>query len=95
MNLSNALINNVHIEITPHGVRITLLDDPDKSMFQRGSAQFTPDFKNTLLIIAPICANAKTPITMTGHTDAVKGNGNGLDNGEFIFSPCPYCKAAS
>ncbi|REG81618.1 flagellar motor protein MotB [Marinomonas pollencensis] len=80
MNLSNALMNNIRIEITPQGVRITLLDDPDKPMFERGSAQFIPDFENMLLSMAPIFANVSNPITITGHTDSVKFGGDGLDN---------------
>lgn len=80
MNLSNSLMKNIRIEITPQGVRITLLDDPNKPMFERGSAQFVPDFENTLLSMAPIFAGVKNPITITGHTDSVKFNGNGLDN---------------
>lgn len=80
MNLSNALMNNIRIEITPQGVRITLLDDPDKPMFERGSAQFIPDFENMLLSMAPIFAHLENPVTIVGHTDAVQFRGDGLDN---------------
>ncbi|WP_133011097.1 flagellar motor protein MotB [Marinomonas flavescens] len=80
MNLSNSLMDSIRIEITPQGVRVTLLDNPDKPMFERGSAQFIPDFENTLLSMAPIFANVTNPIAITGHTDSVKFDGKGLDN---------------
>ena len=84
MSKMNTLLtqqNNMRIEITPLGVRITLLDDPDKPMFERGSARMMPDIENTLLSMAPIFNRVTNPIIITGHTDSSKFSGAGrIDN---------------
>jgi len=49
MNILLSEQQNLRIEVTPIGVRITLLDDPDEPMFERGSARMMPDIENTLL----------------------------------------------
>ena len=80
MSKMNTLLtqqNNMRIEITPLGVRITLLDDPDKPMFERGSARMMPDIENTLLTMAPIFNRVTNPIVITGHTDSSKFSGAG------------------
>ena len=84
MSKMNTLISqqkNMRIEITPLGVRITLLDDPDKPMFERGSARMMPDIENTLLSMSPIFNKVTNPIVITGHTDSSKFGGTGrVDN---------------
>ncbi|TDO99014.1 flagellar motor protein MotB [Marinomonas balearica] len=62
--------SNMRIEITPQGVRITLLDDPTKPMFERGSARLMPDTENVLLSIGAILTELKNPISISGHTDS-------------------------
>jgi Flagellar motor protein len=68
--LMNSEETNMRIEITPQGVRITLLDDPTKPMFERGSARLMPDSENVLLGIGSILARLKNPISISGHTDS-------------------------
>lgn len=81
MNIMVSKQNNLRIEITPLGVRITLLDNPDAPMFERGSARMMPDIENTLLSIAPIFNKVTNPIVITGHTDSSKFTGaGGVDN---------------
>ncbi|WP_417559810.1 flagellar motor protein MotB [Marinomonas sp.] len=83
MSKMNTLLSqqkNMRIEITPLGVRITLLDDPDKPMFERGSARMMPDIENTLLSMAPIFNKVTNPIVITGHTDSSKFGGGQVDN---------------
>lgn len=81
MNVLLSQQQNMRIEITPLGVRITLLDDPNKPMFERGSARMMPDIENTLLTMAPIFNKITNPIVITGHTDSSKFSGAGsLDN---------------
>ncbi|WP_421851393.1 flagellar motor protein MotB [Marinomonas sp.] len=81
MNIVLSRQPNLRIEITPLGVRITLLDDPDKPMFERGSARMMPDIENTLLTMAPIFNKVTNPIVITGHTDSSKFSGAGaIDN---------------
>lgn len=81
MKLLTSETHNLRIEITPQGVRITLLDDPTKPMFKRGSAQMMPDTENTLLSMASIFNKVDNPISITGHTDASQfSDGSKLDN---------------
>ncbi|ETI61272.1 flagellar motor protein MotB [Marinomonas profundimaris] len=81
MNILLSKQQNLRIEITPLGVRITLLDNPDKPMFERGSARMMPDIENTLLSMSPIFNKVTNPIVITGHTDSSKFSGSGrLDN---------------
>ncbi|BDX03118.1 MAG: flagellar motor protein MotB [Marinomonas sp.] len=83
MSNTNVLLSqqqNLRIEITPLGVRITLLDNPDKPMFERGSARMMPDIENTLLTMSPIFNRITNPIVITGHTDSSKFSGDRLDN---------------
>ena len=81
MNVVLSEQKNLRIEITPLGVRITLLDDPDKPMFERGSAIMMPDIENTLLSMSPIFNRVKNPIVITGHTDSSRfGDSRRLDN---------------
>lgn len=81
MNVLLSQQKNMRIEITPLGVRITLLDDPDKPMFERGSARMMPDIENTLLSMSPIFNKVTNPIVITGHTDSSQFSGSGrIDN---------------
>ncbi|UTV98013.1 OmpA family protein [Marinomonas rhizomae] len=81
MNVLLSQQKNMRIEITPLGVRITLLDDPDKPMFERGSARMMPDIENTLLSMSPIFNKVTNPIVITGHTDSSKFGASGrIDN---------------
>lgn len=80
MNVLLSQQKNMRIEITPLGVRITLLDDPDKPMFERGSARMMPDIENTLLTMSPIFNKVTNPMVITGHTDSSKFSGGRLDN---------------
>lgn len=81
MNVLFSQQKNMRIEITPLGVRITLLDDPDKPMFERGSARMMPDIENTLLSMSAIFNKMTNPIVITGHTDSSQFSGSGrIDN---------------
>ncbi|RDL42999.1 flagellar motor protein [Marinomonas piezotolerans] len=73
--------NNMRIEITPEGVRITLIDDPDKPMFELGSSRLVPDMEATLLSMASVFGRTDRPIVITGHTDsAAYAGGLFIDN---------------
>lgn len=81
MQVVNSDNQNIRIEITPLGVRITLLDDPEKPMFERGSARMVPDMENTLLSMSRFFNTVSNPIAITGHTDSSRFNDQSrLDN---------------
>ncbi len=80
MNLVLSEDRNLRIEVTPLGVRITLLDAPDKPMFESGSARMMPDIENTLLSMSSIFNRIDNPIVITGHTDSTSFNSGNIDN---------------
>ena len=80
MNLVLSDDRNLRIEVTPLGVRITLLDAPDKPMFESGSARMMPDIENTLLSMSSIFNRIDNPIVITGHTDSTSFNSGNIDN---------------
>ena len=80
MNITLSQDKNLRIEVTPLGVRITLLDAPDKPMFESGSARMVPDIENTLLSISSVFNRIDNPIVITGHTDSTSFNSGDIDN---------------
>ncbi|NAW64802.1 flagellar motor protein MotB [Photobacterium halotolerans] len=65
---------NVHVDVTPQGLRIVLQDDFRQNMFHRGSSELTPFFEDLLLALAPIFQKIQNPLIISGHTDAVRYN---------------------
>ncbi|GAB6261790.1 OmpA family protein [Photobacterium sp. CCB-ST2H9] len=63
---------NVHVDVTPQGLRIVLQDDFRENMFHRGSSQLTPFFEDLLLALAPIFKKIENPLIISGHTDAIR-----------------------
>lgn len=61
---------NVHVTVTPQGLRIVLQDDFKQHMFSRGGARLTPFFEDLLLELAPIFKRVENPIIISGHTDS-------------------------
>lgn len=91
----NSQQQNMRIEITPDGVRITLIDDPDNPMFERGSARLVPDMENTLLSMASVFARVQNPIAISGHTDAsTYAGGNYVDNWDLSSARANAAKRA-
>ncbi|MBU2898640.1 flagellar motor protein MotB [Vibrio hepatarius] len=63
---------NVHVSITPQGLRIVLQDDERQFMFSRGASQLTPFFEDLLLALAPIFKRVENPVIISGHTDSTR-----------------------
>ncbi|NOH73328.1 OmpA family protein [Vibrio pectenicida] len=63
---------NVHVSITPQGLRIVLQDDERQYMFSRGASQLTPFFEDLLLALAPIFKRVENPVIISGHTDSTR-----------------------
>ncbi|UUM32299.1 flagellar motor protein MotB [Vibrio japonicus] len=61
---------NVHVTVTPQGLRIVLQDDYKQHMFSRGGSRLTPFFEDLLLELAPIFERIANPIIISGHTDS-------------------------
>jgi chemotaxis protein MotB len=76
--------DQLRLEITSEGLRIMILDEQDRAMFETGSASVKPHMREILQRIAQFVNNAPNPISLTGHTDAVQyfGGVTGYSNWE-------------
>jgi chemotaxis protein MotB len=70
------------IDETPEGLRIQLLDEEKRSMFQLGSARFNDRARSLLQKVAPALAQLPEDVAITGHTDASPFPGIGRTNWE-------------
>jgi chemotaxis protein MotB len=70
------------IDVTPDGLRIQLLDEEKRSMFQLGSARFNERARSLLQKVAPTLTKLTEDIAITGHTDAAPFPGIGRTNWE-------------
>lgn len=77
-----ALQENLRIEITPDGIRVTLLDKISKPMFAQGSGRLTADFEIALLNIGQVLSGLKNRLVISGHTDSSSYSLAGLGNWE-------------
>lgn len=77
-----ALQENLRIEITPDGIRVTLLDKINKPMFAQGSGRLMPDFEIALLNIGQVLSGLKNHLVISGHTDSSSYSMAGLGNWE-------------
>ncbi|MFB9134715.1 flagellar motor protein MotB [Vibrio olivae] len=66
--------DNVHVTVTPQGLRIVLQDDYKQHMFSRGGTELTPFFEDLLLALAPIFSHIDNPMIVSGHTDSTPFN---------------------
>jgi outer membrane protein OmpA-like peptidoglycan-associated protein len=58
------------IDETPEGLRIQLLDEEKRSMFQLGSSRFNDRARTLLQKVTPALMKLPEDIVITGHTDA-------------------------
>jgi len=58
------------LDITSEGLRIQVLDELNRPMFDLGSAQLKPYARDILLALAPTLNGVPNAISLTGHTDA-------------------------
>ncbi|RRJ82322.1 flagellar motor protein MotB [Aestuariirhabdus litorea] len=71
------------MEITPDGLRIQVVDDSQRPMFDSGSSTLKYYFEDILLEIAPLIGSVPNKISISGHTDATPFmNDEGVGNWE-------------
>ena len=58
------------VDITSEGLRIQVVDELARPMFDLGSAQMKPYARDILLALAPTLNGVPNAISLTGHTDA-------------------------
>ncbi|WP_085316814.1 flagellar motor protein MotB [Derxia lacustris] len=62
--------NQVKIDITPEGLRIQIVDDKNRPMFDSGKAVMKSYMSEILREIGPVLNDVDQSITLLGHTDA-------------------------
>ncbi len=65
------LARHLHIDITPEGLRIQIIDQDGRPMFPSGSANMLPHMKTLLTKVAETVRDMPNDISVRGHTDAV------------------------
>lgn len=63
--------DSIRMDMTPEGLRIQLLDQDGRSMFQSGSSEMTDVAKDIMSKIATIIQNMPNQVSVRGHTDGV------------------------
>lgn len=72
------------LDITTEGLRIQIVDEQNRAMFQTGSAQLEPYTKEILHEIGRMLNDVPNKISLSGHTDAAaySAGGKGYSNWE-------------
>jgi chemotaxis protein MotB len=65
------LVENLHIERAPEGLRIQIVDQAKSSMFPLGSARMFPSTEALLGEVASVIAQLPNKVSIAGHTDAI------------------------
>ena len=76
------LSKNVLMEVTPEGLRIQLVDQEGRSMFEAGGAQLNPRARKLLAAVANVAAELPNRLSIAGHTDGSPPATRGATNWE-------------
>lgn len=60
----------IYLEQLKEGLRIVILDNNKRNMFERGSSRMNPFFQDLLLELAPIINKIDNRLMISGHTDS-------------------------
>ena len=80
----NEFRSQIHIDVTPDGLQIQIVDDQNRPMFDSGSALVKPYMRDILREIGAALGGVENRVSLAGHTDATPyGNGErGYSNWE-------------
>jgi chemotaxis protein MotB len=83
-----AMSSQIRLDMTPDGLRIQIVDDQNRPMFDSGSAVVKPYMRDLLRQIAEVLTEVPNRLTMEGHTDAAAfaGDRKGLGYGNWELS---------
>ncbi len=65
-----ALKSQIRLDMTPDGLRIQIIDEQSRPMFDSGSAIVKPYMRDLLRTIGDVLAEVPNRLTLEGHTDA-------------------------
>ncbi|MCZ2103888.1 MAG: flagellar motor protein MotB [Comamonadaceae bacterium] len=73
----NEFRSQIRIDVTPDGLRIQIVDDQSRPMFDSGSALVKPYMRDILQAIGGALGGVENHLSLAGHTDATPyGNGD-------------------
>lgn len=80
--------DQIKVDMTPDGLRIQIVDEQSRPMFDSGSAIVKPYMRDLLRDIGSVLAEVPNRLTLEGHTDAqaFAGDKNGLGYGNWELS---------
>ena len=80
----NQLAGQIRLDMTRDGLRIQIVDDQSRPMFDSGSAIVKPYMRDLLREIGNVLAEVPNHLTLEGHTDSVSfgGGDRGYSNWE-------------
>ena len=83
-----AIKSQIKLDMTPDGLRIQIVDDQNRPMFDSGSAIVKPYMRELLREIGAVLAEVPNHLTLEGHTDAQSfvGDRDGLGYGNWELS---------
>jgi chemotaxis protein MotB len=83
-----AIKNQIKMDMTPDGLRIQIVDDQNRPMFDSGSPVVKPYMRELLREIGAVLAELPNRLTLEGHTDAqaFSGDRDGLGYGNWELS---------
>jgi chemotaxis protein MotB len=76
--------HQIRVEVTPDGLRIQIIDDFNRPMFEIGSSVVQPYMREILRSIAEVLNEVDSRIALSGHTDSAQyaGGERGYSNWE-------------
>ncbi|MGY4830204.1 flagellar motor protein MotB [Sphaerotilaceae bacterium SBD11-9] len=83
-----AIKSQIKLDMTPDGLRIQIIDEQSRPMFDSGSAVVKPYMRELLREIGAVLAEVPNRLTLEGHTDAQPfvGDRGGLGYGNWELS---------
>ncbi len=70
-----ALMDNMIIDLTPEGLRITITDSADRPLFENGSAEMFPYTRDMMGVVTDVLLPLPNSLAIGGHTDVVPYRG--------------------
>jgi chemotaxis protein MotB len=64
------LKKQIELTVTPEGLKIELIEDPNGTFFENGKAQPTPIMQNLLKVLSVQVGKLPNTVSIEGHTDA-------------------------
>ncbi len=79
-----AMKSQIRLDMTPDGLRIQIVDEQNRAMFDSGSAVVKPYMRELLQLIGGVLAEVPNRLTLEGHTDSQPfgGGDRGYSNWE-------------